>query len=108
MYIVTNCVKIKKNEGKKLIERFNKVGQVEMMEGFLGLEVLETQKLKDYDEITILTRWESEEHFLNWVKSDAFKESHKHEGGKPDFIIDNKISYYTVPIVRNPITAIAK
>lgn len=110
MYIVTNCVKIKKNEGKKLIDRFNKVGQVEMMEGFLGLEVLETQKLKDYDEVTIMTRWESEEHFQNWVKSDAFKEAHKHEarGERPDFIIENRISYYTVPIVRHPITAIAK
>ncbi|MEI3607545.1 heme oxygenase [Pseudogracilibacillus sp. SE30717A] len=108
MYIVTNTTKIKKDEGIKLINRFNKVGKVEMMEGFLGLEVLETQKLKDYDEVTIVTRWETEDNFKNWTKSEAFKEAHRHNGGRPDYIIENKISYYKVPIVRHPITSIAK
>ncbi|MEI3613196.1 heme oxygenase [Pseudogracilibacillus sp. SO30301A] len=108
MYIVTNTTKIRKDEGKKLINRFNKVGKVETMEGFLGLEVLETQKLTDYDEVTIVTRWESEDSFRNWTNSEAFKESHRHNGGRPDYIIENKISYYTVPIVRTPITSIAE
>lgn len=108
MFIVTNCVKVKKDEGFKLINRFNKVGKVEEMKGFLGLEVLETQKLKDYDEVSIVTRWESEEDFKNWTKSDAFKESHRHKGGKPEFIIENSIHYYKVQVVRNPIHSIAK
>lgn len=44
MIIVTNTAKITKGNGHKLIERFNKVGQVETMPGFLGLEVLLMQK----------------------------------------------------------------
>lgn len=108
MYIVTNTTKCKKNEGIKLIERFNRVGKIEMMNGFLGLEVLATQKLEDYDEVSIVTRWNSEDSFKNWLKSDAFKESHRHEGGKPDFIIENKISYYEVAVTRNPLTTIAE
>lgn len=40
MIIVTNTAKITKGNGHKLIERFNKVGKVETMPGFLGLEVL--------------------------------------------------------------------
>lgn len=103
MLIVTNTTKINKGEGYKLIDRFNKEGKIELMEGFLGLEVLNTENLEDYDEVTISTRWESKEAFENWTKSDAFKEAHAHNGGKPDYIISNKISYYNVKITRNPI-----
>ncbi|HCF56322.1 MAG TPA: heme oxygenase, partial [Bacillus sp. (in: Bacteria)] len=49
MIIVTNTAKITKGNGHKLIERFNKVGKVETMPGFLGLEVLLTQNTVDYD-----------------------------------------------------------
>ena len=46
MYIVTNTTKIKKGEGYKLIERFNKVGKIESMAGFIELEVLATKKTR--------------------------------------------------------------
>src|SRR5690625_6606290 len=77
MYIVTNTTKIKKDEGYKLINRFDKVGKIEMMEGFLGLEVFSTKKLKDFDQVSVVTRWESEEYFSAWMKSDAFKWAHQ-------------------------------
>ncbi|HLR10970.1 MAG TPA: heme oxygenase [Sporosarcina sp.] len=108
MYIVSNTAIVTKGEGHQLIGRFNKVGEVEKMEGFLGLEVFEGQRLKDHDEVTIMTRWTDEDSFKKWTQSDAFKAAHRHRGGKPDYIIDNVISYYTVPIVRQPITAIAE
>ena len=63
MIIVTNTAKITKGNGHKLIDRFNKVGQVETMPGFLGLEVLLTQNTVDYDEVTISTRWNAKEDF---------------------------------------------
>lgn len=103
MYIVTNITKIKKGEGHKLIQRFDKVGKVETMEGFLGLEVLSSKKLEEYDEVSIVTRWDSEEAFTGWTKSDAFKESHNHQGGKPDYILSNKTAYQEVEVTRNPI-----
>ena len=63
MIIVTNTTKITKGNGHKLIERFNKVGKVETMSGFLGLEVLLTQNTVDYDEVTISTRLECKRRF---------------------------------------------
>lgn len=105
MYVVTNTTQIRKDEGYKLVDRFNKVGKVEYMEGFLGLEVMLADKLKDYDEVSVVTRWESEAAFKNWVQSDAFKESHSHKGGKPDYIISNKITFQDVRVTRNPILA---
>ena len=106
MYIVTNTTKINKGEGYKLIDRFNKVGKIESMKGFIELEVLATKKLEDYDEVSIVTRWDSEDSFKNWTKSDAFKESHRHKGGRPEYIIENKISYYNVEIVRKSVLSV--
>lgn len=39
------------------------------------------------------------------IKTDhAFREAHSRDGGgRPEYILDNKISYYEVKIVRNPI-----
>lgn len=108
MVIVTNTSKITKGNAHKLIERFDKVGKVETMEGFLGLEVLLTENNSaDYEEVTVSTKWEKKEHFQAWTRSDAFKESHAHRQ-IPDYIIDNKISFYEVKIVRNPITPAAQ
>ncbi|HLS61522.1 MAG TPA: heme oxygenase [Virgibacillus sp.] len=103
MYIVTNTTKIKKDEGYKLINRFDKVGKIEKMEGFLGLEVFSTKKLKDFDQVTVVTRWESEDYFSAWMKSDAFKWAHQYDGGKPEYILSNKVSHYELEVTRNPI-----
>lgn len=102
MIIVTNTSQITKGEAHQLIERFNKTGKVEFMKGFLGLEVHLTQNTKEYDEVSIVTRWNSREDFQAWTQSDAFKESHSHRT-TPEFIISNKISFYDVKIVRQPI-----
>lgn len=105
MVIVTNVSKITKGSGDKLIERFNKVGKVEAMKGFLGLEVMMTQNTKEYDEVTVSTRWESKEDFQAWTRSDAFKESHSHRQ-IPDYILDNKIIFYDVQVVRQPLQSL--
>ncbi|RGL37537.1 heme oxygenase [Paenibacillus polymyxa] len=103
MVIVTNTSKITPGNAHLLIERFNKEGQVEKMEGFLGLEVLLTENTKDYEEVTISTRWQEKENFQGWTKSEAFRESHNHRQ-IPDYIIENKITFYEVKIVRHPIS----
>jgi len=91
-----------KDEAHKLIERFDKVGKVEYMEGFLGLEVHLTENLKDHDEVSVVTRWRSREDFNAWTQSKAFRESHTHRN-IPDYILSNKISFHEVKIVRQPL-----
>lgn len=106
MVIVTNTSKIIKGEAYKLIDRFDKVGKVETMEGFLGLEVLLTENSGEYEEVTVSTRWTSKEAFKAWTKSDAFKEAHSRDrGGRPEYMVSNKVAYYDVKIVRKPILA---
>ncbi len=102
MVIVTNVSQITKGNGEKLIERFNKVGKVEAMEGFLGLEVLLTENTKEYDEVSVVTRWECKESFKAWTRSDAFRESHS-QREKPDYIVSNQILFYDVKVIRKPL-----
>ncbi|CAH1200529.1 Heme oxygenase (staphylobilin-producing) [Paenibacillus plantiphilus] len=102
MIIVTNTSHITKGNGDKLIERFDRIGKVEGMDGFLGLEVLFTQNLSEYDEVSVVTRWNSKEDFQNWTKSEAFRESHS-KRKTPDYIISNKIIFQEVKVKRNPI-----
>ncbi|WP_240762861.1 heme oxygenase [Paenibacillus thalictri] len=105
MVIVTNTSQITKGNAHQLIERFDKVGKVEAMSGFLGLEVLLTENSGEHDEVTVVTRWDKKEDFQAWTRSDAFKESHKHGREIPEYIVSNKISFYEVKIVRQPIAA---
>lgn len=105
MIIVTNVSQITKGNGEKLIERFNKVGKVEAMKGFLGLEVLLTDHKKDYDEVSVVTRWETKEDFQAWTTSEAFRESHAHRE-KPDYILDNKIVFQEVKVIRLPLPSV--
>ncbi len=101
MIIVTNTSQITKGSAHLLVERFDKIGKVDYMDGFLGLEVLLNDSNKEYDEVTISTRWETKDHFHGWTRSDAFRESHAHRN-IPDYILDNKITFYEVKIVRQP------
>ncbi|MGE6630505.1 heme oxygenase [Bacillus sp. NPDC077027] len=100
MIIVNNQVRVEKGSADKLVQRFNKQGQVEFMEGFLGMEVWVTQQTTDYDEVTIHTRWNRKEDFVNWTKSQAFGEAHSHGKAKPDGLLKNKITYYEVQVTR--------
>ncbi|MBT2293730.1 heme oxygenase [Paenibacillus albidus] len=104
MIIVNNTSQISKGQASLLINRFDKVGKVEEMEGFLGLEVLLNEKPAEYDEVTISTRWNSKEAFQGWTRSEAFRESHSHKGGMPEYILSNAISFHEVKIVRHPLS----
>ncbi|GAK13984.1 heme oxygenase [Geomicrobium sp. JCM 19039] len=103
MVIVQNKTLITKGNGDLLVERFNKVGQIEHAEGFLGLEVLTNMKSKEQDEIVISTRWESKDDFYLWTKSQAFRDAHSGKNKRPDYIIGNEVSFFSVDVVRMPI-----
>ncbi|QQK75558.1 heme oxygenase [Salicibibacter cibarius] len=103
MIIVQNQTFVTKGYGERLVERFRKTGKVEYAEGFIGLEVLTNIRSQDHDEIVISTRWDNIEAFHRWTESQAFKDAHAREGGRPDYIIENKVLFYRVDVVRESI-----
>lgn len=104
MIIITNTSQITKGNAHLLIERFDKIGKVEYMSGFLGLEVLLTENTKEHDEVTVVTRWEKKRISMHGQKVTPLK-SRMPTVGKFEYIVSNKISFYEVKIVRQPIAA---
>ena len=100
MIIINNTIQVKKGFADKLLARFDRPGNVESFEGFIGLEILLKKDAEEYDEVVVSTKWESKEAHDKWAQSDEFKKSHS--GPKPDFILGSNGSHYEVVISRNP------
>ncbi|WP_128893792.1 antibiotic biosynthesis monooxygenase [Longirhabdus pacifica] len=97
MIVITNTIKVKEGYGEQLIERFQQPREVQKMEGFLGMELLQTEDTEGYHEFVVRTKWVSQSAHDEWVKSDAFKRSHS-KGGPADYMIDFKIQKYQVVV----------
>lgn len=71
-----NAINVREGLGPELERRFaERAGEVEKMSGFEGFELLRPE---DGDSpYYVYTRWESEEAFIAWVSSDAFKKGHR-------------------------------
>jgi len=82
MIVVTNRMKTKLGFAEKIALDFTKPGALQATEGFVKTEVLITQNLSEYDELSINMYWENLDYFTAWKNSDAFKKAHK--GTKED------------------------
>lgn len=70
-----NAIEVAPERGPELEERFAKrASEVEKMPGFEGFELL--RPVSGETRYFVYTRWESEEHFQAWVKSEAFTRGH--------------------------------
>ncbi|MEG6572964.1 antibiotic biosynthesis monooxygenase [Caldibacillus debilis] len=93
MYIVTNTIRVKKGYSGKLVERFKTRKGIEKFPGFIRLDLLVTEGLKDYDEVHVFTTWENKESFNNWFHSDVFQKVHKSRK-HPEYVLGNQVSFY--------------
>lgn len=100
MFMAENCLKLKKGSAPKIVERFQNRQGIETIEGFKEMMVTITKHNEDYDEVKILTIWEAEDAFKNWLKSDVFKEAHQNvkdnNEDKESPILNNKVSTYSI------------
>lgn len=76
-FMAENKLTLEKGAAQETIERFYTRHGIETLDGFKGLIVTETLELDDYDEVKVLTFWESEQAFKDWLKSDVFKKAHQ-------------------------------
>ena len=81
-------------------DRFYTRHGIETLEGFKGMFVTNTKEQPDYDEVKILTIWESEQAFIDWLQSDVFKKAHKNvrhqsaDASSP--ILENVVKKYDI------------
>ncbi|WP_148629933.1 heme oxygenase [Bacillus sp. E214] len=84
MIVVQNKIKTKPGFAEKMAGRFTSGNELDKFKGFVKVEVLLTEGLTEYDEMSVNMYWEDEESFLAWKNSDSFKKAHKRPEGKPD------------------------
>lgn len=113
MFIVTNTIKIEKNQVEDVIARFNgghATASIEGIEGFLGFEVWRKKDTNpEFSEIVVTSRWDNEAHQKAWLKTEGFKKAH---GRTPDTrqqhaqrtgIISNEIAEYETALTQEPV-----
>lgn len=88
MFISINHIPVKAGREKDFEQMFREREKaVENEPGFVSMDVLTPGKKQMMggppeaagNEYQVLTRWESEADFRNWLKSDAFKKAHSRE-----------------------------
>lgn len=102
MFIQTRSIVVEKGNSAKVIEKFSAPGALEEMEGLIDISVALNKKSKEQEEVLLLIRWESEEAWKNWEKSDAHIQGHRNSRGqeKPAFIISTTVNMYEVQKVK--------
>lgn len=98
MFIQTRSVVVEKGSSDKVIEKFSAPGALEEMPGLIDISITLNKKAKDSEEVLLLIRWESEEAWKNWEKSDAHIQGHRNGRGqeKPAHILGISVNMYEV------------
>ena len=97
MFIVANRVPVAAGWEERFEERFRqRAGQVENQPGFVRMQIL--RPADDKSPYVVLTSWESEDAFNNWVGSEDFKLAHQNPLPKEAFSGESKMEVHTIAI----------
>ncbi|MET3942314.1 heme oxygenase (staphylobilin-producing) [Paenibacillus sp. PvP094] len=102
MLIQTRSMVIEKGHSDKVLERFSGPTPVVDMPGLIDFSVMVNKKSKEHEEVMVMIRWESEEAWKNWEKSDAHIQGHRNKRGqeKPEYLISTTVNMYEVQTVK--------
>lgn len=102
MFIQMKTFVLKAGHSGDIAARFSGESAVEKMKGFVDLSVLVKRSRKDEEEVIVMIRWESEEDWMAWEKSDIHLAGHRESRGKPkpDYILSVVQSTYDVKAKR--------
>ncbi|MEZ7172864.1 antibiotic biosynthesis monooxygenase [Sporosarcina sp. OR05] len=98
MYIVNSTFQVPPEKADEVIRIYNnRSKRVDRAEGFLSFQLLQNQKRPG--ELVVHMEWETREHYLQWARSEEFKEIHELEKKYPDQELASiipKVSQYKV------------
>ena len=96
-YVVANRVFVKPEYHQEFENRFRqRTGQINNQPGFVRMEILKPHS--DDTPYVVMTHWENEQVFQNWVGSDDFKLAHSNPMPKDAFFDGGGIEQYEVII----------
>ena len=99
-YVVANRVFVKPEYADEFEQRFaTRAGQIEQQPGFLLIEVLK-RRSEDTPHV-VLTHWQDEQAFQNWVGSEDFRLAHQNPMDRDAFLDGGGIERYEVVVDSN-------
>ena len=92
MYIAMNRFKIVLGKEKEFEDVWkNRDTHLEGVKGFKNFNLIKGDTNKDYSLYSSHSTWESKEDFINWTKSEAFRQAHKNAGEHRSVYLDHPI-----------------
>ena len=96
-YVVANRVFVKPEYSDEFEQRFEKrAGQIDQQSGFMRMEVLKPRS--DDTPYVVLTHWQDEQAFQDWVGSDDFRLAHQNPMDKGAFLKGGGLDRYEVVV----------
>jgi heme oxygenase (staphylobilin-producing) len=83
MFVQMRKMVVTKGNAEKVVERFSGKGLIEQQEGFVDATVMVKKVRRGDEEVVVMIKWESEDHWKQWEKSPAHIAGHKANLGKP-------------------------
>ncbi|MGE8080777.1 antibiotic biosynthesis monooxygenase [Peribacillus loiseleuriae] len=102
MFIQLRKIVVTEGNTDPVVKRFSEAGIIEKQEGFVDVTVMVKKVRRGEQEVIVLVRWESEQHWKQWEKSEAHIANHKANLGKPkpEYIINSEGGLYEVKAVK--------
>jgi len=99
-YVVANRVFVKPEYAEEFEQRFkHRAGQINQQPGFVHMQVLKPES--ENTPYVVLTHWQNEKAFQNWIGSDDFKLAHQNPMPKDAFLDGGGIEKYEVVVSSN-------
>ncbi|WP_285768419.1 antibiotic biosynthesis monooxygenase [Peribacillus sp. SI8-4] len=105
MFVQMRKTVVKEGNSGQVVKRFSAEGVIEQQEGFIELSVMVKKVRRGDEEVIIMIKWESEEHWKQWEKSEVHIAGHKANLGKPkpEYIVSSEGALYEVKAVKKAV-----
>ncbi|WP_160725210.1 antibiotic biosynthesis monooxygenase [Bacillus sp. USDA818B3_A] len=105
MFVQLRKISVTEGSAELVVNQFSKPGIVQEQEGFVDQSIMVKKVRRGEEEVVILTRWESEQYWKQWEKSDAHIAGHKAKMGKPkpEHILNVEVGAYEVKAVKQAV-----
>lgn len=102
MFVMTRTIEVEKGYSDQVVSRFSEESPMHEMDGLIDVSVMVNKKSKEIDEVVVIIRWESQEAWKNWEKSDAHIAGHRNRQGQqpPSYILNTTVNLYDAQVVK--------
>ena len=105
LFVQMRKIVVTEGNAEQVIKRFSGEGHIEKQEGFIDLSVMVKKVRRGEEEVIVMIRWESEDYWKQWEKSDVHIAGHKAKRGQPqpDYIVSSEGGLYEVKAVKHAV-----